>query len=269
MTKLAIIGGGNMGEALLAGLLAGTEPRFTAAEVVVVELAEERAAYLRERYGVTTTAEAGPAIRTAETVLLTVKPYHVDDLFAAVADDVNDNQLFVSAVGGVRIARLEALLPGKPPVVRCMPNTPVSVGRGVVAISAGTYAGDAELDYAQSLFDPVGKVVRVEETRMDAITALSGSGPAYYFFLTEALIEAGILLGLPRPLAEELVKANAAGAAEMLQVPDADAVRMRAAVTSPGGATIAAIRQFEERGVRAAVMAAIEAARDRAAEMGR
>ncbi|WP_326834592.1 pyrroline-5-carboxylate reductase [Amycolatopsis rhabdoformis] len=269
MTKLAIIGGGNMGEALLAGMLAGPEPKITAADVVVVELAEARAAYLRERYGVATTAEAGPAIRTAETVLLVVKPYHVDDLFAAVADDVNDSQLFVSAVGGVRISKLEALLPGKPAVVRCMPNTPVSVGRGVVAISAGTYAGEAELDRAQELFDAVGKVVRVEETRMDAITALSGSGPAYYFFLTEAMIEAGILLGLPRPLAEELVLANAAGAAEMLQLPDADPVRMRAAVTSPGGATIAAIRQFEERGVRAAVMAAIEAARDRAAEMGR
>jgi pyrroline-5-carboxylate reductase len=265
---LAIIGGGNIGEAMLAGLLAGTEPRLTPDQVVVVEQAPARAAYLTEKYGITL-ADLGAAVRDAEIVLMAVKPYHTDDLLAQLTDHVTDEHLIMSVVGAISTARIEKGLAGKPAVVRCMPNTPVAVGKGVVGISAGAYAGDADLDRVESLFQPVARVIRVPETQLDAVTALSGSGPAYFYYVVEALIDAGVLLGLTRPLAAEMVLATAEGAAAMLRQPDADPVRLRAAVSSPGGMTIAAIREFEERAVRGAIMAGVDAARNRSVELSR
>jgi pyrroline-5-carboxylate reductase len=261
---LAVIGGGNMGTALLSGLI-GRDLRPE--QVLVVGHSADRAAYLLRELGVRTTSLA-EAVGQAETVLLTVKPHHVPDLLADLADLVTEDQLIVSAAGGIRIAQIEAALPGKIAVVRSMPNTPVAVGEGMIAISGGTYAGPAELDRVQKLLEPVGQVVQLPEVQLDAVTALSGSGPAYFYYLAEALIDAGVLIGLSRPLAEQMVIQTAVGASLMLRDSGEDAVHLRAAVSSPGGMTIAAIREFENRAVRSAVMAAAESARDRSIVLG-
>jgi pyrroline-5-carboxylate reductase len=260
-----IVGGGNMGEALLAGLLAGGG---SPAEITVVELAAARAEYLRSRYDVTVTS-LGEAVAKADALLITVKPYHFAALLDELASLVLPGQLIVSAVGGTPTESIEARLPGEPVVVRSMPNLPVSLGAGTIAISAGRYAGTADLDRVRTLLAPLGRVVAVQEGQLDTVTALSGGGPAYFALLAEAMIDAGVLAGLSRPLSEELVLATAAGAGRMLGEPDADPAQLRAAVCSPGGTTITAIRELEGRALRAAVMAAVVAARDRSIEMGR
>ena len=260
--QLVFVGGGNLGTALLSGLLGGESPRYTPDQIQVVEASAERAAYLRDRFGIATPPLA-EAVRTAGTVLIAVKPHHVGGLLADLAGEVTDDQLLISAAGGVRIGQIEQALSTKTAVVRCMPNTPAAVGEGMIALAGGTHATSAHLAEVEALLQTVGRVVQVPEQQLDAITAISGSGPAYFFYLAEALIDAAVLVGLPRPFAEELVIQTAVGAAMMLREPGADPVQLRAAVSSPGGMTIAAVREFENRAVRSAVMAAAEAARDR------
>ena len=264
-TTLALIGGGNMGSAMLAGLLSGESPPYTPDRILVVEASPERAEYLTSTFGVaTTTLDEAP--QRAGTILIVVKPYHVAGVLAELSGNLTDEHLIISAAGAIGIAQIEESLGGKNPVVRCMPNTAASVGEGMIAISAGTHAQPADLDKVQSLMECVGHVVRVPESQLDAVTALSGSGPAYFFYLAEALIDAGVLLGLSRPLAVELVNQTAVGAGLMLREAGDEAVRLRAEVSSPGGMTIAAIRALESGAVRAAVMSAAEAARDRSVE---
>jgi pyrroline-5-carboxylate reductase len=161
------------------------------------------------------------------------------------------------------------MLPEGTPVVRVMPNTPMVVGAAMSAISPGKHASEAHLDTVAQMLGTVGEVVRVPESQQDAVTALSGSGPAYFFYLVEAMIDAGILLGLPRAVAEKLIVQSAVGSARMLAESDEHPVILREAVTSPAGTTIMAIRELERHGVRAALLAAIEAARDRSVELGR
>jgi len=168
---------------------------------------------------------------------------------------------------GITTALVEGELADGTPVVRVMTNTPVFVDEAMSAISAGTHAGPEHLKTVEDLLSPVGKVIRVPESQQDAVTALSGSGPAYFFFLVEAMIDAGILLGLPRAVAAELIVQTAVGSARMLRESGEHPVLLREAVTSPGGTTIAAIRTMEDHGVRAAMLAAIEAARDRSREL--
>ncbi|HET6989638.1 MAG TPA: pyrroline-5-carboxylate reductase [Kribbella sp.] len=260
--QLVFIGGGNLGTALVSGLLGGESPRYAPDQIQVVESSGERAAYLRDRFGIATPPLA-EAVRTAGTVLIAVKPHHVDGLLADLAGELTDDQLLISAAGGVRIGQIEQAMTTKPAVVRCMPNTPAAVGEGMIALAGGTYATPADVAEAEALLRTVGRVVQVAEPQLDAITAISGSGPAYFFYLAEALVDAAVLVGLPRPFAEELVTQTAFGAGMMLRDSGDDPVRLRAAVSSPGGTTIAAVREFENRAVRSAVMAAAEAARDR------
>lgn len=266
--NLAIIGGGNMGEALLSGLLRGNEPSHRPKQIVVVERAPERAEYLRATYGVAV-ADPAAATRHADTVILTVKPYHSEAVLAELDDGITTEHLVISAIGGIRATDVESRLTADTPVVRTMPNTAVALGQGMITITAGGNAGPAHLDRAESLLAPLGRVMRVTEDQLDAVTALSGSGPAYFFLLAEAMTDAGVLLGLSRPMAEELVRHTAAGAGAMLRDSGDDAVHLRAAVSSPGGTTIAAIREFENRALRAATMAAALAARDRSVEQGK
>ncbi|MFC6160067.1 pyrroline-5-carboxylate reductase [Kribbella jiaozuonensis] len=261
MKGLAIVGGGNICAALLSGLLDGDTPLVDRDQISVVEQLPDRAAYLRERFGVST-PELAEAVRASDTVVLMVKPYHIEDLLPRLAEHLTPDHLVISVIGGVSTARVESDLP-KTPVVRAMPNTAASVGQAITAISAGAYAEDTHLDRAESLLRAVGKVVRVPETQLNAITAFSGSGPAFFFYFAEALIDAGVLLGLPRALSEEMVIQTAVGAAAMLRDSGDDPVHLRAAVSSPGGTTITAIRELEKAGVRGAVMAATEAGRDR------
>ncbi|HET6210124.1 MAG TPA: pyrroline-5-carboxylate reductase, partial [Jatrophihabitans sp.] len=191
---LAIIGGGKIGEALLSGLLRGhAEP----AELLVVEKHPERAGQLAERYQVRV-VDTAEAVRTCRTLLIAVKPQDIDALLDELAGRLRPDQLIVSVAAGVTTAGIEARLGGEPAVVRCMPNTPALVDEAMTAICGGTRAEESHLERAEALLSAVGRVVRVPEAQLDAVTALSGSGPAYFFFLVEAMIDAGILLGLPR-----------------------------------------------------------------------
>jgi pyrroline-5-carboxylate reductase len=260
---IALLGVGKLGEALLSGLIrSGTPPQ----SLLGSEKHAERAAEIAERYGCRT-ASAAEAVAQAEVVLLAVKPQDMKVLLAEVADAVRPGTLVVSMAAGITTALVEGLLPAGTPVVRVMTNTPVFVDEAMSALSAGSHAGPEHLALVEELLSPVGKVVRVPESQQDAVTALSGSGPAYFFFLVEAMIDAGILLGLPRAVAAELIVQTAVGSARMLRESGEHPVLLREAVTSPGGTTIAAIRTMEDHGVRAAMLAAIEAARDRSREL--
>jgi pyrroline-5-carboxylate reductase len=264
VSGLAILGGGKIGEALLSGLLRGER---TAQDIVVCEKYAPRASYLYDTYGVRT-VEISEALAQADTILLAVKPQDIDALLAEITPVIGNEQLVISVAAGVPTARLESALPPGVPVVRCMPNTPALVDEAMTAVSGGAHAREEHLALAESLMRSVGKVVRVPESQLDAVTALSGSGPAYFFFLVEAMIDAGILLGLPRALSAELIVQTAIGSAVMLRDSGEHPVQLREAVTSPGGTTISAIRQLEIHGVRAALLAAIEAARDRSIALG-
>ncbi|MGY1630160.1 pyrroline-5-carboxylate reductase [Geodermatophilus sp. SYSU D01186] len=260
---LAIIGGGKIGEALLSGLVRRGGPDG----IVVCERSPERAAELTERYGVPTLGLNEAAAR-ARVLLLAVKPQDIGSLLGLLGDAVDADHLVVSVAAGVPTSTIEAALPEGVPVVRVMPNTPALVDEGMCVLSAGAHADEAHLDEAEALLAAVGRVCRVPESQQDAVTALSGSGPAYFFYLVEAMIDAGILLGLPRTLAADLIVQTALGSAVMLRDSGEHPVQLREAVTSPGGTTIAAIRELERHGVRAALIAAIEAAHARSVELG-
>lgn len=261
---VAILGGGKIGEALLSGLLRGER---TADDVVVSEKHPERAAELSARYSVKTLGVA-EAVAAARTLVVAVKPQDIDTLLAELAAVVTPEHLVVSVAAGITTRHIERALPTGVAVVRCMPNTPALVDEAMTAVAPGEHADDAHLALAESLLAAVGRVVRVPESQLDAVTALSGSGPAYFFFLVEAMIDAGILLGLPRALAAELIVQTAIGSAVMLRDSGEHPVQLREAVTSPGGTTIAAIRELEVHAVRAALLAAIEAACKRSRELG-
>jgi pyrroline-5-carboxylate reductase len=277
---IAILGTGKMGEALLSGLLrAGRSP----SAVVAAVRREERAAELRDRYGIGVT-DAISAAKLADTLVLAVKPQDMGRLLDEIAPVVAQDTLVISVAAGITTAfiarRLRPGGPGGPgdggpgdsgpdnPVVRVMSNTPVLVDEAMSVISAGSGAGEEHLRRAEELLRPVGKVLRIPESQQDAATALSGSGPAYVYYLVESMVDAGILLGMARGAALEMVTQAVYGAATMLRDSGEHPVILREAVTSPGGTTISAIRELERHGVRAAFLAAIEAARDRGRELG-
>lgn len=260
---IAILGVGKLGEALLSGLLRSGMPP---ASMLAAERHADRAAEIAGRYGVLTPSPE-EAAATADVLVLAVKPQDMRALLGDIARHVRPGTLVVSVAAGIPSSLVEQLLPEGTVVVRVMTNTPVFVDEAMSAISAGSHAGPEHLQLVEDLLSPVGKVVRVPESQQDAVTALSGSGPAYFFFLVEAMIDAGILLGLPRAVAAELIVQTAVGSARMLRESGEHPVLLREAVTSPGGTTIAAIRTMEDHGVRAAMLAAIEAARDRSREL--
>jgi pyrroline-5-carboxylate reductase len=266
---LAIVGGGKIGEALLAGLLRrGGSPGASPGAIVVVERSPQRAAELTDRYGVAAEDLEGAA-RRCRVLLLAVKPQDIGTLLELLAPHVSADHLVVSVAAGVPTERFEAVLPEGTPVVRVMPNTPALVDEGMSVLSAGTHATEAHLDEAEALLSAVGRVARVPEHQQDAVTALSGSGPAYFFYLVEAMVDAGVLLGLPRALTTELVVQTALGSAVMLRESGEHPAQLRDAVSSPGGTTIAGIRELERHSVRSALIAAIEAAQRRSVELGR
>jgi pyrroline-5-carboxylate reductase len=261
---IAVLGAGKMGEALTSGMLrAGTSP----AGVVAAVRRGDRAAQLRDTYGIEVLSAAEAAQR-AQTLLITVKPQDMAALLEEIAPLVSADKLVISVAAGIPTAFIERRLTGDVPVVRVMSNTPVLVDEAMSVISAGTHATEEHLLRAEQLLAPVGKVLRIPESQQDAATALSGSGPAYVYFLVEAMVDAGILLGMPRATALEMVKQAVFGAATMLRDSGEHPVILREAVTSPAGTTISAIRELERHGVRAAFLAAIEAARDRGRELG-
>lgn len=256
---LQIVGGGKMGEALLGGLLR-SDPGLS---VRVVETHPGRSDELRRDHpGIEVAGEPG----AADGTLIAVKPHLVGDVAGAVG--AADGGRVLSIAAGVTVATLEAALPAGTPVVRAMPNTPALVGAGAAAISPGTHAGDGDLAWAESLLGAVGTVVRVSEHLLDAVTGLSGSGPAYAFLVLDALIEGGVAAGLPRDVAEALAGQTLLGAATLFLRGDASPGELRAAVTSPGGTTAEGLRVLEQRAVRSAFIDAVLAARDRSVELG-
>jgi pyrroline-5-carboxylate reductase len=265
MTTIAVLGAGKIGEALLAGLLrSGRAP----SDLLFSERHPERSAELTARHGVRAASPA-EAAREADVLVVAVKPQDIDTVLTEIGD-LRVGTLVVSLCAGLPTSLYESRLPAGTPVVRVMPNTPMVVGEAMSAVSGGTHATEEHLALVTELLGAVGRVVRVPENQQDAASCwFSGSGPAYFFFLVEAMIDAGILLGLPRAVASELIVQSAVGAATMLRDSGEHPVTLREAVTSPAGTTISAIRELEVHGVRAALIAAIEAARDRSVELGR
>jgi pyrroline-5-carboxylate reductase len=260
---VAILGGGVMGETLISGLLrAGWAP----GEVVVSERRPERAAELADRYAVKTLSNRDAAA-SSDTVVLVVKPQDIAALLDEVAGALRPGALVVTIAAGITTTFVEERLPGGVAVVRVMPNTPALVDQGMAAISPGTHCDDEHLARARALLEATGKVVQVPEYHQDAVTAISGSGPAYIFYVVEAMIEAGVLLGLPRSTSTELVVQTLYGAATMLKETGQHPTVLREQVSSPAGTTMAALRQLDDHKVRAAFLTAMEAARDRSREL--
>jgi pyrroline-5-carboxylate reductase len=264
VTTFALIGVGKLGEALLSGLLRAGRP---AEQVIASERHTGRAREIGELYAVRT-ATPSEAVADADVVLLAVKPQDMRTALKDLAAQVTQDKVVVSMAAGITTALLEEELPAGTRCVRVMTNTPVFVDEAMSVVCAGSHATEADLQLVEELLRPVGKVIRLPEHQLDAVTALSGSGPAYFFYLVEAMIDAGILLGLPRAIAAELIVQTAVGSAKMLKESGEHPVVLREAVMSPAGTTISAIRVMEDHGVRAAMLAALEAARDRSKELG-
>lgn len=259
--RLVVVGGGKMGTALVAGLLgaAWAEP----GDLAVVEPVAARRDELAGLYpGLSVSAEVPPA----EGAVVAVKPSDVGAACAEVASAGIGRVLSIAA--GVGLARLQAWLGDGVAVVRAMPNTPALVGCGAAAIAAGPAAGETDLDWADSILTAVGLVVRVPEALLDAVTGLSGSGPAYVFFVAEALTEAGVLNGLARDVSRSLAVQTILGSARLLDESGQSATELRAAVTSPGGTTAAGIRALEAGAVRSAILEAVTAATERSRHLG-
>ena len=260
--RIAIIGGGRIGEALLAGLLSSG---WT--EIVVTSRREERVAELHERHGVEATTSNPDAVRGAALVVIAVKPQDIDALLTEIGSLLSPEQTVLSIAAAIPTAHIETRIADGVPVVRAMPNAPSTVHEGMAGIAAGAHADDAQLALAEDVLSHLGRVVRVPEQAMDAVTAVSGSGPAYFALLAEAMIEAGILLGLSREISTTLVVQTMLGTATLLRDERMHPVELRESVTSPGGTTIAAIRELEQAGVRAAFLNAIQAAMQRSKEL--
>ena len=250
---VAILGAGVMGETLLSGLLrAGRAP----ADIVITERREDRAAELGSRYGVKV-ASNPEAVAGADTVVLVVKPQDIAGLLDEIGPHLQPDALVVCIAAGITTGFVEGRLPDGVAVVRVMPNTPALVDQGMAAISPGAHCDDAHLARAEGLLAATGKVIRVAEHHQDAVTAISGSGPAYIFYVVEAMIEAGVLLGLPRSTSTELVVQTLFGAATMLKETGEHPTVLREQVSSPAGTTMAALRQLDDHKVRAAFLTAM------------
>src|SRR5918995_273810 len=257
--KIAILGAGQIGEALLAGLL--SSGWRSAGELAASTRREERAEELRERHGVAVSLSNADTARGAALIVVAVKPQDIETLLGEIGPLIQPDQTVLSIAAAIPTAAIERHLDGGVPVVRAMPNTPSVVHEGVAGICAGAHAAEA--------LRHLGAVVRVSEPYMDAVTAVSGSGPAYFALLAEAMIEAGILLGLSREISTQLVVQTMLGTEKRLRARRMHPVELREMVTSPGGTTIAAIRELEQAGVRAAFLNAIQAAMDRSRELAR
>lgn len=286
MASIAIIGGGSIGEALLSGLLrAGRQVK----DLVVAERVPVRAKYLADTYSVAVTS-VSQAVDNATFVVVAVKPADVEALMAelgaaaAAANSDSAEQVFVTVAAGITIDYFEAKLPAGTAVVRAMPNAAALLGAGITALAPGHCVTAAQLEEVSALFDAVGGVLTVAESQMDAVTALSGSGPAYFFLMVEALVDAGVAAGLSRRVATDLTAQTMAGSAAMLLErmdqqrrpgegealgagADATATQLRATVTSPGGTTAAGLRELERGGLRVAVDAAVQAAKRRSEQL--
>jgi pyrroline-5-carboxylate reductase len=262
---IALLGAGKIGESLLAGLL--SSGWRTPDEIVATARREERAREVAERHGVRTTLSNAEAVAGAGIVVIAVKPQDFDTLLGEIGGLLTPEQTVLSVAAAIPTAQIEARLGPGVPVVRAMPNAPSLVHEGMAGVCAGAHAADEHLALAEDVLSHLGSVVRVPERAMDAVTAVSGSGPAYFALLAEGMIEAGILLGLSREVSTQLVVQTMLGTARLLRDEKIHPVELREGVTSPGGTTIRAIQELESAGVRAALFNAIQAAMERSKEL--
>ena len=265
--KVAFLGGGRMGEALVSGLIRSGGRRED--EIMVTDRLAERVTEITDRYGVRTTLGNSEAVAWADVLVLMTKPQDMDVLLEEIRGGVRSQQLVITFAAGIRTSFVEAAVPEGTPVVRVMSNIAALVDEAMSVLAPGKCATEEHLTAAEELLKHVGKVIVLPEKHLDAITATSGSGPAYFFLLAEAMIEACILLGLSRDVSTELIIQTMVGSAKMLRDTKKHPVILREMVTSPGGTTIAAIRELENAGIRAAFLNAIHAARDRSAELAK
>ena len=263
--RIAVLGAGKIGEALIGGLLSSgwRDP----GDLVASSRREERVQQLSERHGIDATLSNGEAVAGAALVVIAVKPQDIDGLLGEIGHLITPEQTVLSVAAAIPTGSIERHLAPGVPVCRAMPNTPSIVHEGVAGLCAGAHADDAHVTLAEEALAHLGAVVRVPEKLMDAVTAVSGSGPAYFALLAEAMIEAGILLGLSREVSTQLVVQTMLGTAHQLRDQRMHPVELREMVTSPGGTTIAAIRELEIAGVRAAFLNAIQAAMVRSREL--
>lgn len=262
--KVALLGVGMMGEAVLSGLV---RAGMSGSDLTVTDVRVERSDELVATYGVRFAEDAVDAVSGAEAVLVVVKPHDVPALLDQISASLDPDAVVISLAAGLTLAQLEAHVAPGQPVVRVMPNTPAKVGVGMSAVSPGTSATTGHTARAEQIMRAVGEVVIVEEKYQDAVTAVSGSGPAYLFYVADAMIEAGVHLGLPRPIARELAVQTLLGSATLLKESGEHPAVLRENVTSPGGTTAAALRVLDERAVRAAFLAAMQACRDASVAM--
>ena len=264
--RIAFIGAGNMGEALIKGLLAAG--RVRPEQLIATDVRTDRLETIRKTYQVETLTNNAEAATKAQILILAVKPQVMDGVLIGLRGAVAEDHLFLSIAAGIRTGFVEGRFPHPTRVIRIMPNTPALLLAGASAIAPGRHATPQDLKIARQIFETVGQVVQVEEKLMDAVTGLSGSGPAYVFVVIEALVDAGVRMGLPRETATLLVAQTVLGAARMVLETGKHPADLKDMVTSPGGTTVAGLHVLEQAGIRGTLMAAVEAATRRAQELG-
>ncbi|MEJ2363358.1 MAG: pyrroline-5-carboxylate reductase [Deltaproteobacteria bacterium] len=265
--KIGLIGGGNMGEALIKGLL--QSGHFDTSQVTVSDISRDRLNYLQDNYQVSTLSDNGKVAWASEVIILAVKPQQMGDVLSEINGQVEHLPLVISIAAGVTIAAIEQRLIKGVPVVRVMPNTPALVLTGAAAIAGGSQATRDHLATTRVLFESVGLVVEVDEAHMDAVTGLSGSGPAYVYLFMEALTDAGVFMGLSRPVARDLAVQTTLGAARLAANSASHLAALKDQITSPGGTTMHGLAVLESGGMRGLLMEAVEAATRRSAELGK
>jgi pyrroline-5-carboxylate reductase len=265
--SIGFIGGGNMGEALISGLIAAS--LFTAEKVSAYDVIESRIQYLEKEFGIKGRRSIGELAESCSIIVLAVKPQVISQVLDTLRSHLSHKPLVVSIAAGISLAILEGRLPDETPVIRVMPNTPALVRKGASALSRGRAVSTAHMEMGLALFRAVGKAVEVEEKLMDTVTGLSGSGPAYVLLVIEALIDAGVLMGLPRQTARELVIQTVIGTSMMLESTAKHPAELKDMITSPGGTTIQGLQVLESYSVRGALMECVEAASRRSTELGR
>jgi pyrroline-5-carboxylate reductase len=263
---LGFIGGGNMAGALIKGLLSSGTVR--ADRVVASDITPERLAHLSSTHGIRTTSDNHALVRDSNVVLLAVKPQAIDKVLAQIANDITPQHLVISVAAGVPGAAIEGKLPAKTRLVRAMPNTPAIVLAGATALAAGPHATEADVAIARTIFEAVGRVVVLDESLLDAVTGLSGSGPAYVMLMIEALADGGVKVGLHRDTALMLAAQTVYGSAKLLLETGEHPGRLKDQVTSPGGTAIAGLHTLEAGGLRRTLIDAVEVATERSAELG-
>ncbi len=270
--SLGFIGAGNMAGALIKGLLhapaQSADGHTPAQSIVASDVAPDRLAHLAKTHGIKTTTDNHALVRDCEVIVLAVKPQAIDKVLAQIAGDVKAHHLIVSVAAGVPVAAIEAALPAGTRLVRAMPNTPAIVGAGATAIAPGTHATERDIEVARAIFEAVGRVVVLDESLLDAVTGLSGSGPAYVMLMIEALADGGVKVGLHRDTALMLAAQTVYGSAKLLLETGEHPGRLKDQVTSPGGTAIAGLHTLEAGGLRRTLIDAVEVATKRAAELG-